>query len=106
MPDWIIYAFIVVLLLSIGVLIRVCFVQGREARRMSDKMPGILGFTLLVTGATLAVDIPRHGTDYLFDNPMMIASRFMIVLMIQLVPYMVGFLIGGGGQDNGVIGMD
>ncbi len=106
MADWIIYLFIAFLLLSYALLARVCYTQGREARWIGEKLPGMLAFTLAVTAGSLGVDIGRHGFDYLVENPSVIVMRILIVLVLQAVPYAIGYWAGRKQRGSGIIGMD
>lgn len=106
MPDWVIYIFIVVLLVSSALLARYCYQQGRGARWIGEKLPGMLGFAVLVTLASLGVDLGRHGLAYLVENPSVIAMRFIIVMLLQLLPYTIGYLRRRRARSTGIIGMD
>ena len=106
MPTWFIYLFLVVLLIACIMLARIWYGQGRGARWFGERLPGMLGFTALVTVASLAFDVSKHGFDHLIEHPVIIASRFAVVLLVQLVPYAVGYLRARGKRGNGIIGMD
>ena len=106
MADWVIYLFIAILLLSYALLARICYTQGRDARWIGEKLPGMLAFTLAVTAASLVVDIGRHGFDHLLENPSVIVMRLLIVMVLQAVPYAIGFWAGRKDRGSGIIGMD
>ena len=106
MADWMIYLFLAFLFVSYLLLARVCYTQGREAHWFGERLPSILVFSVLVTCASLAVDVSRHGFEYLSDNPRVVSARFLIVIGLQLVPYTIGVFRGRGQRDNGIIGMD
>lgn len=106
MPDWAIYIFIVFLLVSYGLLARACYTQGRKARWFGEKLPGLIGFALAITVATLAIDLVRHGLDYSLENPFLLVARFTLVLALQIIPYGIGTLRGRKQRSSGIIGMD
>ena len=106
MSDWMIYLFFAFLFVSYLLLARVCYVQGRDAHWFGEKVPEILMFSVLVTCASLAVDVAQHGFGHLSENPRMVSARFLIVIGLQIVPYLFGVFRGRGKRDNGIIGMD
>ena len=106
MPVWSIYLFLAILLVACILLAREWYVQGKAARRFGEKLPAMLAFAVVVTLGSLAFDIFNHGFGYLLDHPIIVVSRFVVALLIQLIPYAIGIVRGRNGRGSGIIGMD